>query len=156
MSAFIWILLTIPNIHDFSSPFFFLKHMDPGTVLYSRLSHAYVTTLISVTTGQNVPLDVLLQQCKYPLSPQCSHTLKSCWAGPSMRSSFIPLVLCLKHGIQCSCNTLAFLFLPFLLFVNCPFSFIVHISPWYLPTLPTTAFCSLTSSIYNITSTVIC
>lgn len=131
--------------------------MDPGTVLYSRLSHAHVTTLISVTTGQNVPLDALLQQCKYPLSPQRSHTLKSCRAGPSMRSSFTPLVLCLKHGIQCSCNMLAFLFLPmFLLFVNCPLSFIVHISPWYLPTLPTTAFCSLTSSIYNITITVIC
>lgn len=124
MSAFIWILLIIPNIHDFSSPFF-LKNMDPGTALYSRLSHAYVTTLISVITGQNVPLDALLQQCKYPLSPQCSHTLKSCLAGPSMPSSFTLLVLKLKQGIQCSCNTLAFLFLPmFLLFLNCPLSFL--------------------------------
>lgn len=61
--------------------------MDPGTILYSRLSHAYVTTLISVITGQNIPLDALLQQCKCPLSPQRSHTLKSCLAGPSTSSS---------------------------------------------------------------------
>lgn len=131
--------------------------MDPGTVLYSRLSHAYVATLISVTTGQNVPLDAFIQQCKHPLLPQRAHTLKSCWAGPSMRSSFTLLVLKLKQGIQCSCNILTFLFLPmFLLFLNCPLSFIVHILPWCLPTLPTTAFCSLTSSIYDIIITVIC